>query len=197
MTIKDRTRRNFLKSVLAFLGVAGAGFASVPFVSSMQPGKKAQSGAKPVKVDISDLKPNEKISVTWQGMPIYIIRRTEEQVAALQKENGALRDPQSGDSRQPQVTENEHRSIRPDIFVVVAVCTHLGCSPTFKPEYASVDQNWPGGFFCACHGSKFDLAGRVYNKVPAPTNLTVPPYFFIDPTTLVVGASNAAEYQDA
>lgn len=197
MTIKDRSRRNFIKSVLALLGVAGAGLASVPFVRSMQPGKKAQSAAKPIKIDISGLKPNEKMSVNWQGMPIYIIRRTKEQIAALAKENGALRDPNSGDSRQPQTTENTHRSIRPDIFVVVAVCTHLGCSPTFKPEYASVDQNWPGGFFCACHGSKFDLAGRVYQKVPAPTNLTVPPHFFLDSSTLVVGAADKSEYNDA
>lgn len=197
MGIKDISRRQFLKVIVSSLSVVGALFAFWPFVRSMQPGKRAQSAASPVTVDISKLKPNEKMTVTWQGMPIYIIRRTAQQVKELAREQGLLRDPTSQYSKQPESSDNKYRSSREDVFIVVAICTHLGCSPTYKPERASVDQNWSGGFFCACHGSKFDLAGRVFKKVPAPTNLMVPPYYFPDNNTVVIGADEPGDEQYA
>lgn len=187
MTVKSKSRRKFLKVILSGLGVIGALFAFWPFVRSMKPGKKAQSASAPITVDITDLKPNEKIAVTWQGMPIYIIRRSQAQIAALKKEDPNLRDPGSQYSKQPEGSSNALRSLNEEVFVVVAICTHLGCSPTYKPEKASVDQDWSGGFFCACHGSKFDLAGKVYKKVPAPTNLMVPPHYFSDENTIIIG----------
>ena len=193
MSVKSKSRRKFLKTILSSLSVVGALFAFWPFIKSMQPGKKAQSASAPLTVDIKDLKPNEKITVTWQGMPIYIIKRSRAQIAALEKVDPNLRDPSSEYSKQPGSSDNALRSIQQEIFVVVAICTHLGCSPTYKPEQASVDKDWSGGFFCACHGSKFDLAGRVYKKVPAPTNLMVPPYYFSDPNTIVIGANKPGE----
>lgn len=193
MVVKSKSRRQFLKFIVSSLSVVGALFAFWPFVKSMQPGKKAQSASAPIKVDIKNLLPNEKITVTWQGMPIYVIRRTKDQITELEKPEPYLRDPESLYSKQPEDTDNEFRSINKDIFVVVAICTHLGCSPTYKPEQASVDKTWAGGFFCACHGSKFDLAGRVYKKVPAPTNLMVPPYYFPDKNTIVIGAEKPGD----
>lgn len=193
MVVKSKSRRKFLKSILSGLSVVGALFAFWPFVRSMQPGKKALSASAPVTVDIKNLKPNEKITVNWQGMPIYIIKRSKEQIAELQKDEAYLRDPKSHYSKQPEASYNGLRSIDQEVFVVVAICTHLGCSPTYRPEQASVDKNWAGGFFCACHGSKFDLAGRVYKKVPAPTNLMVPPYYFKNSNTIVIGADKPGE----
>ena len=193
MAVKSKSRRQFLKFILASLSTVGALFAFWPFIRSMQPGKKAHSSAEPIMVDIGQLLPNNKIAVTWQGMPIYIIRRTEKQIKALKYNDPFLRDPKSEYSKQPTDMDDDFRSLKKEIFVVVAICTHLGCSPTFKPDRASVDANWSGGFFCACHGSKFDLAGRVYKKVPAPTNLVVPPYYFKDKHTLVIGAEQPGD----
>ena len=193
MAVKSKSRRQFLKFILSSLSVVGALFAFWPFIKSMQPGKKAQSAAAPITVDIKNLLPNEKITVTWQGMPIYVIRRTQSQINELEVKDPSLRDPNSLYSKQPENTDNDFRSINKDIFVVVAICTHLGCSPTYKPELGSVDKTWEGGFFCACHGSKFDLAGRVYKKVPAPTNLMVPPYYFPDANTIVIGAEKPGD----
>ncbi|MEE2770497.1 MAG: ubiquinol-cytochrome c reductase iron-sulfur subunit [Pseudomonadota bacterium] len=193
MAVKSKSRRQFLKFILSSLSVVGALFAFWPFIKSMQPGKKAQSAAAPITVDIKNLLPNEKITVTWQGMPIYVIRRTQSQINELEVKDPYLRDPNSLYSKQPENTDNDFRSINKDIFVVVAICTHLGCSPTYKPELGSVDKTWEGGFFCACHGSKFDLAGRVYKKVPAPTNLMVPPYYFPDANTIVIGAEKPGD----
>lgn len=193
MVVKSKSRRQFLKFIVSSLSIVGALFAFWPFVKSMQPGKKAQSASAPISVDIKNLLPNEKITVTWQGMPIYIIRRTKNQITDLEKDEPYLRDPNSKYSRQPDNAENDFRSINKDIFVVVAICTHLGCSPTYKPEQASVDKDWEGGFFCACHGSKFDLAGRVFKKVPAPTNLMVPPYYFSNKDTIVIGADKPGD----
>ncbi len=193
MVVKSKSRRQFLKFIVSSLSAVGALFAFWPFVKSMQPGKKAQSTSSPIAVDIKGLLPNQKIAVTWQGMPIYIIKRTENQIAELEKKEPYPRDPDSLYSKQPQNSSNDFRSLNKDIFVVVAICTHLGCSPTYKPEQASVDKDWAGGFFCACHGSKFDLAGRVYKQVPAPTNLMVPPYYFPNKDTIVIGADKAGD----
>ena len=147
--------------------------------------------AEPIEVDISVLKEGEQRTVVWRGKPIWVVRRTVDQVNALSQLDSELTDPNSEIEQQPGYAKNAYRSIRPDILVLVGVCTHLGCAPTYRPEPKAIDAAWPGGFFCSCHGSKFDLAGRVYKGVPAPTNLEVPPYHFKDKSTLIVGQHQA------
>jgi len=185
----DKSKRQFLTSALTVVGAVGTGYLAVPFLAQMQPSVKAMAAGAPVEVDISKMEPGQLIRVAWRGKPVWILNRTPEVLETLKTLDNQLRDPLSLESSQPESSKNPIRSIKPEIFVAVGLCTHLGCSPTFRPEIAPHDlgENWKGGFFCPCHGSWFDLAGRVYRGVPAPTNLEIPPYRYITDTQLIVG----------
>jgi len=179
-------------------GVVGAGFAAVPFVSSFQPSERARAAGAAVEVDISALKAGERMTVEWRGKPVWVIRRTPEQLAELAKIDGALADPKSlrkPDELTPEYARNEYRSRKPELLVVVGICTHLGCSPTDKfvpgPQ-PSLPNDWPGGFLCPCHGSTFDMAGRVFKDKPAPDNLEVPPYAYLSDSRLIIGEDKKA-----
>ncbi len=187
----DKSKRQFLTSALTVVGAVGAGYLAVPFLSQMQPSVKAMAAGAPVEVDISKMEEGQLLRIAWRGKPVWILNRTPEVLNTLKALDSQLRDPQSLDSQQPPSSKNPTRSIKPEIFVAVGLCTHLGCSPTFRPEIAPSDlgENWKGGFFCPCHGSWFDLAGRVYQGVPAPTNLEIPPYRYVTDTQLIVGES--------
>jgi ubiquinol-cytochrome c reductase iron-sulfur subunit len=187
------TRRHFLTAATAVTAGAGAIGAAVPFVASFQPSARAQALGAPVTQDVSRLEPGSMIKVEWRGKAIYILHRTESMLETLDKTESELRDPVSADSEQPEYATNEYRSIRPEILVMEGVCTHLGCAPTARFDVAPADlgADWLGGFFCPCHGSKFDLAGRVYAGVPAPTNLRIPPYRFVNDGTIVIGVDPA------
>ena len=185
----DTSKRQFLTSALTVVGAVGTGYIAVPFLSQMQPSVKAMAAGAPVEVDISKMEPGQLIRVAWRGKPVWILNRTPDVIETLKTLDTELRDPVSEESVQPASTKNLFRSIKPEIFVAVGICTHLGCSPTFRPEIAPADlgAKWKGGFFCPCHGSWFDLAGRVYRGVPAPTNLEIPPYRYVNDTQLIVG----------
>lgn len=187
----DQSKRQFLTSALAVVGAVGTGYLAVPFLAQMQPSFKAMAAGAPVEVDISKMEAGQLLRVAWRGKPVWILNRTLEVLNILPTLDDQLRDPQSLESVQPLSSKNAMRSIKPEIFVAVGICTHLGCSPTFRPEVAPHDlgEKWQGGFFCPCHGSWFDLAGRVYKGVPAPTNLEIPPYRYITDTRLVIGES--------
>lgn len=183
-------RRWFLIGATGAVGAVGAAGVAVPFVKSWNPSAKAKAAGAPVKVDISKLEPGGRIIAEWRSKPVWVVRRTEESLAALAELEENLRDPASEQEQQPGYAKNEYRSLRPEILVLIGLCTHLGCSPTYRPELGAADlggDSWLGGFFCPCHGSKFDLAGRVYKGVPAPTNLEVPPYSFESDNVIVVG----------
>ena len=179
-------------------GVVGAGFAAVPFVSSFQPSERARAAGAPVEVDIGALKAGEKLTVEWRGQPVWIIRRTPEQVAELPKLDPMLADPASKrnqDELTPTYARNEARSIKPEVLVVVGICSHLGCSPTDKfvrGAQPSLPDDWVGGFLCPCHGSTFDMAGRVYKDKPAPDNLRVPPHMYLADNRLIIGEEKKA-----
>jgi len=186
----DLTRRHFLTVATSVVGGVGVVAAAVPFLASMQPSARARAAGAPVEVDISKIEPGGIAKVEWRGRAIAIVRRTpamQERTAQLGE--NILRDPQSAEPQQPEYATNDLRSIKPEFLVVVSNCTHLGCSPTYRPEVAPSDlgANWHGGFFCPCHGSKFDLAGRVYKSVPAPLNLLVPPHRYLNEGTLLIG----------
>lgn len=185
----DRGRRRFLTATASVVGGVGVVAAAVPFVQSWWPSARAQAAGAPVEQDISKLEPGQMITVEWRGKPVWIVRRTDETLETLPEIEDRLADPDSEDSIQPPYAENPYRSLRPEILVLIGICTHLGCSPTFRPEIAPADlgADWKGGFFCPCHGSRFDMAGRVYAGVPAPTNLPVPPYRFLTENLLLVG----------
>ena len=185
----DKSKRQFLTSALTVVGAVGTGYLAVPFLSQMQPSVKAMAAGAPVTVDISKMETGQLLRVEWRGKPVWILNRTPEVLETLKSLDSQLRDPKSEESSQPEASKNPGRSIKPEIFVAVGLCTHLGCSPTFRPEIAPHDlgENWKGGFFCPCHGSWFDLAGRVYQGVPAPTNLEIPPYRYINDTQIIVG----------
>lgn len=187
----DKSKRQFLTSALTVVGTVGAGYLAVPFLAQMQPSVKAMAAGAPVDVDISKIEPGQLIRVEWRGKPVWILSRTEEVLETLKTLDDQLRDPLSNDSTQPSNTKNAVRSIKPDIFIAVGLCTHLGCSPTYRPEIAPHDlgERWKGGFFCPCHGSWFDLAGRVFSGVPAPTNLEVPPHRYVTDAHLIIGES--------
>ena len=183
-------RRRFLTATTAVVGAGGAIAAAVPFLKTWQPSARAQVAGAPVTVDISKLEPGQRVVEQWRGQPVWLIRRTPEQLEALASQDARLRDPDSENpEQQPEYAKNKHRSIKPEIAVLVGTCTHLGCSPLFKPELQPepFDADWKGGFYCPCHNSRFDLAGRVYEGVPAPTNLKVPPYRFVDETHILIG----------
>ena len=185
-------RRRFLTATTAVVGAVGVGFAAVPFLSSWKPSARAQVAGAPVDVNISKLEnePGMRMIVQWRGKPVWIFKRTPEQLAALPTLDGNLRDPKSENPDQtPDFARNEARAIKADIAVIVGICTHLGCSPLFRPEMLPqpFDAEWKGGFYCPCHQSRFDLAGRVFEGVPAPTNLEIPPYHFADDNRIVIG----------
>jgi ubiquinol-cytochrome c reductase iron-sulfur subunit len=183
----DKMRRNLVVATSVAGGVAGVG-AAVPFVTSMWPSERARAAGAPVEVDISKIGPGEMQVVEWRGKPVWIIRRTKEMVESLKAVAPRLTDPGSKSSEQPKYAENEHRSAKPDLMVMEGVCTHLGCSPQLKSAEAKAEMgaDWVGGFYCPCHGSKFDYAGRVFRGAPAPLNLKVPPYTLSE-NTLVIG----------
>ena len=182
-------RRRFLTAATTVVGAVGAGFVLVPFISSMQPSAKARAAGAPVRADISKLEPGQMIRVKWRGKPVWLVKRTDEMLQKLPTLVSTLRDPESLESEQPPYAQNEFRSIKPEVLITVGICTHLGCSPTYRPDVGAPDlgADWEGGFFCPCHGSKFDLAGRVYKSVPAPTNLVIPPHRYLSETELVIG----------
>ena len=179
-------------------GAVGAGFAAVPFVGSFQPSERARAAGAAVEADISALKPGEKMTVEWRGKPVWIIKRTPEQLAELPKVDALLADPKSArkpDELTPLYARNEGRSIKPEVLVVVGICSHLGCSPSdkFTPgAQPSLPDTWAGGFLCPCHGSTFDMAGRVYKNKPAPDNLEVPPHMYLSDTRLIIGEDKKA-----
>jgi ubiquinol-cytochrome c reductase iron-sulfur subunit len=185
----DKKRREFLITTTATVGGLGLIAASIPFVASMLPGVAEEIAASPVKVDISQMKPGDQKTVMWQGRPVWVVRRTPQELASLNQDTDLLRDPNSNTDQQPSYAHNLYRSIKPEYLVLVGVCTHLGCIPTYRPEPNSVEPGWPGGFFCTCHGSKYDMAGRVFKDVPAPINLLVPPYKFINDQEILIGES--------
>lgn len=183
-------RRKFLTAATSAVGVAGVVGIAVPFVGSWNPSAKAKAAGAPVKADVSKLEPGQMVVVEWRGMPVYVVNRTEAQLEALPGLDGFLKDPDSLVSEQPSYIKGVDRSIKPNLLVIVGLCTHLGCAPKFRPEVGAADlggKDWQGGFFCPCHGSKFDLSGRVYSGVPASANLVVPPYTFEGDDVLVVG----------
>ena len=187
----DKSKRQFLTSALTVVGAVGAGYLAVPFLAQMQPSVKAMAAGAPVEVDISKMEPGQLLRVAWRGKPVWILNRTPEVLQTLKMLDSELSDPLSEESIQPLYTKNPVRAIKPEIFVAIGLCTHLGCSPTYRPEIAPADlgEKWKGGFFCPCHGSWFDLAGRVYRGVPAPTNLEIPPYRFVNDTLIIIGES--------
>jgi ubiquinol-cytochrome c reductase iron-sulfur subunit len=185
----DNSRRRFLTAATSVVGGVGVVAAAVPFLSSWNPSARAQSAGAPVEADISKIEPGAQIIVKWRGKPVWIVRRDDEAMATLSKIEPELRDPNSDESIQPAYAKNQHRSIKPEYLVVIGICTHLGCSPSYRPEITS---DWMGGFFCPCHGSKFDFAGRVYTGVPAPTNLVIPPHRYLDDHVLLIGEDGEA-----
>ncbi len=190
----DQEKRNFLITATACTGAIGAASVAVPFVGSMLPSERAKAAGAPVEVDISKVKPGEMITAEWRGQPVWILHRTDEQTADLTKHNDELSDPMCEMAQQPAYCKNTGRAIKQNIGVVVGICTHLGCSPTAKLEKGGdMGENWGGGFFCPCHGSKFDMAGRVFKGSPAPTNLVVPPHQYLTETTLLIGVDQKAE----
>ena len=192
----DNSKRRFL-TIAAYTGVAtvGAGFAAVPFIASWNPSARAKAAGAPVEADFSKLQPGQMMRVEWRGKPVWIVRRTEKNLKDLSTLTDSLRDPASALlDRQPAYAVNEGRSIKPEYSILVGICTHLGCSPTYRPELAPADlgPKWVGGFFCPCHGSTFDMAGRVYKNVPAPTNLEVPPHMYLSETRVIIGVDEGA-----
>ncbi|MCW5589041.1 MAG: ubiquinol-cytochrome c reductase iron-sulfur subunit [Legionellales bacterium] len=186
----DSGRRRFLVALSSFMGGIGAIYAAIPFLSSWMPSARAQAAGAPVEVDLSEMLPGEKRIVEWRGKPVWIIRRSSDDIVRLKKAEhlAQLRDPNSAvTEQQPDYVNALHRAIHEDYLILVGICTHLGCSPTYRPYLDQLGDDWPGGFFCPCHGSTFDLAGRVFKGVPAPINLEVPPHMFINDHTVIIG----------
>jgi len=186
----DNSRRRFLTAATVVVGAVGTGAVAVPFVKSWNPSARARSAGAPVEADISKLEPGQQIIFKWQGKPVWVVRRDDKALASLPEVADNLRDAASDESIQPEYATNEHRSIKPEYLVIVGICTHLGCSPSYRPNMIEAD--FQGGFFCPCHGSKFDFAGRVYTGVPAPTNLEVPPHYYIDDGLILIGEDGVA-----
>jgi ubiquinol-cytochrome c reductase iron-sulfur subunit len=187
----DTGRRHFLTVATIATGAVGAAFVAVPFLASWKPSARAKAMGAPVEVDISKLEPGAMVKVEWRGKAIFVVHRTPQMLALLEGMDDKLRDPGSNESDQPDFARNEARALKPEYLVLVGVCTHLGCAPLdkFTPGDATVAADWGGGFFCPCHGSKFDISGRVFKDVPAPTNLPVPPYRFVSDTRILIGAA--------
>ena len=188
-------RRRVLTALTSVVGAAGVVGAAVPFVGSWNPSAKAKAAGAPVSINISKLEPGQMVTVEWRGRPVYVFRRTPEAVAGLTELESSLRDPSSEKSIQPEYTKNLTRSIKEEVAVLLGLCTHLGCAPSFRPDVGAQDlggDSWLGGFFCACHGSKFDLAGRVFAGVPAPINLEVPPHKYVSDDIILIGEDQEA-----
>jgi ubiquinol-cytochrome c reductase iron-sulfur subunit len=185
----DKSRRRMLTNTMGVVGAVGAAALAIPLVSSMSPSARARAAGAPVEVDISKLEDGQRVVVEWRGKPVWVVKRTPTLLEGLKEVQNELRDVDSDDSIQPEYAKNEFRSIKPEILVMVGICTHLGCSPSYRPEIAPADLggSWKGGFFCPCHGSRFDISGRVYKGVPAPTNLDVPPHYYMSDTRILVG----------
>lgn len=185
----NRRKRRLLLGASTAVGTVGVIASAIPFAMSFWPSERVRAAGAPVEIDIGKLEPGQKINAEWRGKPVWVLNRTKEMLANLPKLDPRLADPNSEVNQQPPYARNEGRSIRPEIFVAIGLCTHLGCVPTFRPEVAPGDlgADWLGGFFCPCHQSKFDLAGRVYKGVPAPTNLVIPPYKFLHDTRIRIG----------
>ena len=191
----DLGRRRFLTATCAVVGGSGVAVAAIPFLSTFQPSAKALSAGASTMADISKIAEGGQLIEVWRKRPVWIIRRSKESLAALAGEDARLKDPKSEiTEQQPKYANNAYRSIKPELLVLVGSCTHLGCSPKYHPELQaeSWDSQWKGGFYCPCHSSKFDMAGRVYNGSPAPTNLVVPPYRFVDDGTIIIGEDQEA-----
>ncbi|BCN92807.1 ubiquinol-cytochrome c reductase iron-sulfur subunit [Thiomicrorhabdus immobilis] len=182
-------RRKILTGATGVVGATGATFLAVPFVSSWQPSEKAKAAGAPVNADVSQLQPGQMLTVAWRGKPVWIVRRTPEMINGLAPLDKELRDPASQQSEQPEYCKNPTRAVNSEYLVVVGVCTHLGCAPLYRPAIGSPDvgADWQGGFFCPCHGSRFDLAGRVFQSVPAPTNLEIPPHHYLTDSLIRIG----------
>lgn len=182
-------RRRVLVAATSAVGAVGAGFALVPFVSSMNPSARARAAGAPVEANVSKLEPGALLRVKWRGKPVWVVHRTPEMLEALPSLNARLVDPASEVPQQPEYCQNPTRAIKDQYWVAIGICTHLGCSPTYRPEFGPEDlgSDWKGGFHCPCHGSRFDLAGRVFKNVPAPTNLVIPPHTYINDTTILIG----------
>ncbi|MEJ6475546.1 ubiquinol-cytochrome c reductase iron-sulfur subunit [Pseudoalteromonas piscicida] len=189
----DNSRRRFLTIATSVVGGVGAVGAAVPFIASWNPSERAKSAGAPVEVDISKLESGQLIRVEWRGKPVWIVNRTPKMLEQMKQHEDKLRDPNSEEPQQLASAQNDYRSQRPEIFVAVGICTHLGCSPSFlNGSFGEKVEGTESGFFCPCHGSKFDMAGRVFQNVPAPLNLEIPPYTFIDETTILVGEEGVA-----
>jgi len=188
-------RRRFLTAATCVVGAAGAVGVAVPFVASWNPSAKAKAAGAPVKANLGKLEPGQMIVVEWRGKPVYVVRRTEETLANLAKMDDKVRDPESLMPQQPAYAQNATRAIKEEFLVLLGLCTHLGCAPMYRPEVGAADlggDEWMGGFFCPCHGSKFDLAGRVLKGVPAPINLEVPPHMYDSDTVITIGVDQEA-----
>lgn len=185
----DRSRRQLLIAATTAAGGVAAAGAGAPFVLSLMPSERAKAAGAPVEVDISKLALGMMMSIEWQGKPVWITRRTQAMLDSLPGLREELADPDSSVPQQPEYCKNTHRSIKPEYFVVLGICTHLGCSPTYRPEVAPVDlgADWRGGWFCPCHGTRFDIAARVYKGSPAPTNMIVPPHKYLSDGRLLIG----------
>ena len=186
----NKMRRRVLVAATSVVGAVGVGYALVPFVASMNPSARARAAGAPVEADVSKLEPGALLRVKWRGKPVWVVHRSPEMLAALASNDPKLVDPQSAvATQQPGYCQNATRSIKPEYLVAIGICTHLGCSPTYRPEFVPDDlgADWKGGFFCPCHGSRFDLAARVFKGVPAPTNLVIPKHTYLNATTILVG----------
>lgn len=189
----DKSRRQFLTAATVTTGAVGAVFAATPFVLSWQPSVRARALGAPIDVDISKLEPGAMLTVQWRKQPVWIVHRTREMLAQLPRNSDKLKDPDSSESDQPDYAKNEARARKADFLVLIGTCTHLGCLPKsrFQMGVGEGGPDWPGGFFCVCHGSRFDMAGRVFKESPASANLRVPPYDFVSDTVIIVGADSA------
>jgi len=191
----DNSRRGFLVQATAAAGALGAAFAAVPFLASWSPSERARAMGAPVELDVSKIEPGQMVTLTWRKQAIYVVHRTPDMVASLPGHDGQLKDPASKASEQPAYATNAKRTVRDEFLVVIGNCTHLGClpKPRFEQAQPELGADWPGGFFCPCHGSRFDLAGRVFQGSPASVNLRIPPYSFSGDSTLVIGKDDIAQ----
>lgn len=183
----DLARRCFLRRATATVGGIGIAATAVPFVDYWLPSADTEAAAAPITVDISALQPKEQLTVSWRGQPIWLIRRTQDMLDSLPKLTDQLRDPDSLEDQQPPYAKNIHRSIKPEYFVAIGICTHLGCIPNYRPDVGGISADWLGGFYCPCHGSRYDLSGRVYKGVPAPLNLKIPRHQYLNDKQIVIG----------
>lgn len=183
----DLVRRCLLRRATEVVGGVGIAAASIPFISYWRPSIDTEAMGAPITVDVGALQPKQQLTVSWRGQPIWFIRRTSEMLADLATLDPLLRDPDSLEDQQPVYAKNPYRSIKPELLVAIGICTHLGCVPTYRPDVGSISPDWLGGFYCPCHGSRYDLAGRVYQGVPAPLNLKIPNYMYLNDHEIIIG----------